>query len=1124
MSQADLAGDAAQREEALRPDTSFLVSAPAGSGKTEVLVQRVLRLLATVEEPEEILAITFTRKAEAEMHRRILGALDRAAESRGDDKQEQTLELARAALARDKERGWHLREQPWRLGVRTIDGFCRWLGVRMPVLSGLGGQVGIDQNPEDLYQEAALRLFDEMEGDEPGAAEDLETLLASVHNRQEAAMEFLVDFLAHRNRRLHLLPSAAADARDELRAELEESRRLFASTQYAAARQILMPWGDAIMRLGAAAARRVGADSPIHVLAERQGELPQEDDGAAWQGIAALLLTGSGSWRKRVDKWQGFPPQCPEKEEITKILTALCAACEPRPLALLQVLPADPAFGEAQWRLLAACSRLQQRAAGHLRVVFQESGKIDYPQLTAAAQEALYKAPGLALRLGCGLHHILVDEFQDTSRIQVQLLERLIQDWQAGEGASREHPCSLFLVGDAMQSCYRFRGAELELFLHVAHNGLGDLKLRRLQLGSNFRSGSGLVEWSNRCFGQLLREQDDAAADSITYSPAQAQQDFPTAHSAELFVSPKDEGQAAEEAQAQRAVALIAEVRAEKPDAHIAVLARNRAHMSGVIEALRQKGLQWLAEDVDPLAERPAVRDLMMLVRALMDPADRLAWLALLRTPWCGLDDRALHSIAAGDASGTVWDAVCAGNPHLAQAEQARLARLAEALAPAVASYGRVSLRRLTEGAWLALGGPACLEEGAEQEQDVLDFLQLVDELEAEGPLLAEQLEQRVQKLYAAPNADGESRLHLMTIHKAKGLEFDTVILYGLNRQLPSDRSSLLEFGAWMPPQGGEEKVLAAVSLPGEEDGMAAILRQQETEKQSRENLRLVYVGMTRAVRRLHLLACMQEDSKGEIKPKKNSLLAQVWDAMELDFEKIPVTAQAEEAEEEQELFPVAVPTLRRLPGDWRLPAAPPAMPVTAVPPPPAPPAADEFEMGAGADARYAGIVLHEALELMAQQGLHIWDDRARAEAVWRARLREYGVTGGKADQAAETIAQGVRNTVQDEQGRRLLTAADAEAELTLSTLDESGRLRRLRADRTFLADGERWVVDYKSSAPGKGETRQDFLRRQEALYRDQLLGYVRIFQQIEPDRRVRAALYFPLLPGLDELSLELSE
>ncbi|NND44665.1 MAG: UvrD-helicase domain-containing protein, partial [Xanthomonadales bacterium] len=157
------AADADRRQDAIDASRSFIVQAPAGSGKTELLIQRMLRLLARVEQPEEVLAITFTRKAAAEMRNRLVTELREAARDPGagglEPHKQLSRELAVQVLQADQAGHWELLLQPNRLQVRTIDSLCSELARRLPILSGLGGGLRVAEQPEALYQRAALRTL-----------------------------------------------------------------------------------------------------------------------------------------------------------------------------------------------------------------------------------------------------------------------------------------------------------------------------------------------------------------------------------------------------------------------------------------------------------------------------------------------------------------------------------------------------------------------------------------------------------------------------------------------------------------------------------------------------------------------------------------------------------------------------------------------------------------------------------------------------------------------------------------------------------------------------------------------------------------------------------------------------
>ena len=201
--------DAAARERALDVGRSFIVQAPAGSGKTELLRQRFLGLIATVGEPESVLAITFTRKAAAEMRGRILGAMREAASpgSTGRNWQQRTLELASRALAADRARGWNLIGNPGRLRIQTIDALNLGLARRLPVLSGLGGGLEVIEDGRELYRQAAEGLLEHLPSAEASHAQAVADVLAHVDNRVSQFVDLVVEMLARRESWLPVLPA-----------------------------------------------------------------------------------------------------------------------------------------------------------------------------------------------------------------------------------------------------------------------------------------------------------------------------------------------------------------------------------------------------------------------------------------------------------------------------------------------------------------------------------------------------------------------------------------------------------------------------------------------------------------------------------------------------------------------------------------------------------------------------------------------------------------------------------------------------------------------------------------------------------------------------------------------------
>ncbi|MGR8918935.1 MAG: UvrD-helicase domain-containing protein, partial [Gammaproteobacteria bacterium] len=221
--------DAAARRRALDPARSFAVRAPAGSGKTTLLTQRFLGLLAVVEHPEQIVAITFTRKAAEEMRRRILDALALAdGPAPEDDFSRGTWTLARAAAGVDRERSWQLRRHPGRLRIMTIDALCQMLVRQMPVTAGMAGPLAVVEDARQIYREAARDALSAIAG-RAADRRRVASLLAHLDNDWGKLEGLLADMLG---RREQWLPALAGGADGSL---LERARAALVDAELARA-------------------------------------------------------------------------------------------------------------------------------------------------------------------------------------------------------------------------------------------------------------------------------------------------------------------------------------------------------------------------------------------------------------------------------------------------------------------------------------------------------------------------------------------------------------------------------------------------------------------------------------------------------------------------------------------------------------------------------------------------------------------------------------------------------------------------------------------------------------------------------------------------------------------------
>jgi len=1109
--------DAEARQRALAL-ASFIVEAPAGAGKTELLTQRYLRLLAVVDAPEEVLALTFTNKAATEMRDRILGSLTAARQPAADDlpaHKQETRRWARAVLARDDERHWGLLDHPGRLRITTLDALCAGLARQMPFLSRFGRQPAVSDEAEALYLLAARQTLAMLEDDGP-AAGVVATALAALDNDAGRLERLLVDMLGRRDQWLrHALRLTGQDLRDEVTAGFGE---LLAADLRRCCAPLGVDWQQRLMPLARFAAAQV--PGVLDPLADWQQPLrPVVEDLPQWQAVCRLLLTSSGSLRQKLDKRIGFPADTaakPHKAAMAELLDDLSALPDlPALLQTLAQLPA-PALSDAAWAMVEGFAALLKLAAGQLWLVFQGAGEVDFIEIAGRARQALGddEAPtDLAQALDYRIQHLLVDEFQDTSPSQVDLIERLMVGWQPADGRT------VFVVGDPMQSIYRFRKAEVGLFLGLRQRGLGGVPLEHLRLYRNNRSAPAVVDWVNQVFPAVFPAADAPTLGAVSYSPSTASK--PDDASAQVILHPlvDDQMAAAHQQEATLALRLIAQARQRDPDGRIAVLVRARRHLDGLVAEIRRTapGLRFQAVEIEGLAERQHVQDLLTLFRALANRADRVHWLAVLRAPWCGLTLADLHALAAHPGRQTVWQAMHDDERLAALSAEGRqrLLQVRAVLALALAERDRQPLRRWLEGVWLMLGGAATLDDAAAL-ADVDVFFGLIDRLTVAGQLDPETLAAQAAALYAPPDPQGDA-LQMMTIHKAKGLEFETVIVPGLQRGSGQNDAPLLCWDEVALADGAPCLLVAPLPARGEDAASPSLydyLRRLESERTRHENERLLYVAATRAIRHLHLIGAVTRSDKrddGLKPPASGTFLDLLWPTLAQPLFASAANAVPGSAAAPVELLPLA-PPLRRLKqlGVPEILAAPsdPA-PLFAEHDALVPPTSTHAPLAA-----VVGTLVHRVLELVAQHGLAAWP-MSRLDALqptWQRWLSQQGLAPQPARLAAEEALQALRTTLASTSGRWLLGPHDAAAaEQSWQTVDEHGSVRQHIIDRVFIAEGCRWIVDYKTVRVAEA----DLLRTAES-FRPQLTRYARLFASDPLPQRL--AIFFTVQGRLVEL------
>ncbi len=584
--------DHAQRQTALDPRTSFIVQAPAGSGKTELLSARFFHLLLTVQEPEEILAITFTRKAAGEMQRRILSTLRTVASGFALAEHQKDLEsVVRKVLDRDHTQGWELFQNPQRLRIQTMDAFAGFLAKQHPVVSHLGGITHLLDDAEVCYLEAAENLLVRMEEEKDPCAKALREIFSFSGGDRPRLVENLAELLEKRDQWLPWVFSLGEAPQAEVL--LQKNFDQFV-----------------LERVKNITDRGTSEDQKRWEQA-----LDFDTSLASWQRLASSLLTQTGTWRKRLSSKHPAILQCWKHWNDDETVAA--------ELHFLRSLPCPIA-----WTHWGSLRKILPELVAELWYVFQEHQAVDHLEISLRALQALGEPENpsrTALWMDTRLRHILIDECQDTSPLHAKLIERLCEEWRDHEGKS------LFLVGDPMQSIYRFRKADVRFFLDLwEKQRFANLSLHPLKLTRNFRSQAHLVEWFNLTFREVFPNEPNFKIGAVPYSAA-----LPTrpglipAIDFLFFETPASEA----EGVAQH----LQKSLKDYPSASLAVLVRARHHVRPLINAMQQANLKYRLVDVENLAEQQICLDLFYLVKLLVFREDLIAWLSVLRSPWCGL-------------------------------------------------------------------------------------------------------------------------------------------------------------------------------------------------------------------------------------------------------------------------------------------------------------------------------------------------------------------------------------------------------------------------------------------------------------------------------------------------------
>jgi ATP-dependent exoDNAse (exonuclease V) beta subunit len=1165
--------DRQARQAALDTSRSVLVQAPAGSGKTELLAMRILKLLTMVAEPEEVLGITFTKAATAEMRRRIIDKLEAAKRHTSDPngpegEDPEHLEIACTALENSERRGWRLLERPQRLNIATIDSLCLRIVRQMPLQARLSGILEPLEDARTLYRRAARRTLDQLGGDDGRLNAALRALLLLRDSNLENCESLLAEMLATRDQWKHAFPLTGDIDWENARAELERPFQRDINRVLDSVREILSSQpglAGELLDLARYACKNANSTFRIQRLASA-AELPPPsaefiDD---WLCVCEFLLTQANQLRKSYNVNSGFPTG--DTGQKARMLTVINALRSMPPLvgqlAEIRKLP-TPHYSEEQWEILRHMFTSLRQAVRELDLVFAGERQVDFVEIGMAAVSVLSK--DTAGELSRGVRHLLVDEFQDTSRRQHELIEQIVRDWRPGDGRTA------FLVGDPMQSIYMFRQADVELFNLVRDRGfdtaVGILPVSTVHLQTNFRSNGSVVNSLNEIFTIIFPHRRKTGAAGVDFLPGVANgldrlpgllsvhTDFLPATSngpvgASLITAAQQREALAVVGVVRDHLPKVEQARGEGKEFTIAILARVKDHLLGIARALRDEDIPFRAIELETLGARQEVLDLRSLTRALLHPMDRIAWLAVLRAPWCGLALRDLHLLCGTDDRPSVPQSVqkqVESRSHLLDDDsRRRVSRLFSVLnrAPRV-RYNQTSLATWVEGVWRSLGGPECID--AAGYENALAYFRMLEDVAPDGiAATGETMDDRLDRLFASPDPAASERhgVQLMTIHKAKGLGFDVVIVPALHRNSKRDDPSLIRY-LERARDTGTELLVAPIGAKGEQASrLNDWVRRQKEAREAEERKRLLYVACTRARHELHLFATATVTA-GRLSYSPGSLLETAWPALAYIFERdhveqtkkstsqiaacpAPVSASNGGVGTMVALAATPAPfTLRRLPSDWKpdkqFPNATPAAAILQA-------TADERpSRKASRTSRALGTVVHALFEsavLELEKGISA-DDLRLAALRWQslatALARNEGLDLGQAELCGKEAAAALAMTLIDPYGKWILKPRpEAQAETSWTGFLD-GVSRTLRIDRSFYSGSEPlgegtdclWIIDYKTADHSESGLNH-FFASERSQYEKQLEDYGRMMRLVHGENlKLRLGLYYPLLKRL---------
>ena len=1095
---------------AASPDASVWVGASAGSGKTSVLSDRVLRLmLLDGAKPERLLCLTFTQAAAAEMKTRVMAELAHwAAANEATLADSLSKLLGRRATGDEEECARRLfaraLDAPGGLKIQTIHGFCQSLLGRFPLEAGVVPYFDLaeDRVAAELMADARNRV---LAAARAGGSLQAALAIATERAGEDRFDTLVADLARERGRLTRLVEEHGIDGVEAMifarhgADPAETPERLIAEAVRDGAFDLvsLRRACDALARSGVEDQRRASVLASF--LADPRTRV------AAYEAYRAVFLTKEGTIRARLaaKAAEKHDPRC--KEVLQKEAERLLALDQR--IKALRIARSTSALVRLAVAIVETYADLKQAKA-----------LLDYDDLILKARDLLSMegvAPWVLFKLDGGLDHILIDEAQDTNPDQWQVVQHLAEEFFAGSGAREDVQRTIFAVGDYKQSIYGFQRADPREFqrmrMHFAMRVSGSERIwDEVQLETSFRSTPAVLGAVDAVFARpeavagvtpddqpihhkphregagglveiwpLVEPAERDPFESWTPPVEQRSGDDPETNLARLIARRIAEWIGTE--------TLPARGRAVRPGDVMVLVRRRGTFLDALVRALKQRQVPVAGADRILLTEQLAVMDLMALGHALLLPSDDLTLATVLKSPLIGLDEDRLYRLAHG-RDGTLWRRLQAmkGDPDFAAAH--------DILAGLLARADYLSPFALFAHVLGPLGGRRKIQArlGPESLDALEEFLNAALAHERAHPPSLQGflhwLDAAAEDIKRDLEHGGRDEVRVMTVHGAKGLQAPIVILPDTVSPLRDDPGVL-----WT-----EDGLPLWCPRAEDADAVAGRARASARTRREEEHRRLLYVAMTRAEDRLYVCGWRTSD--------RRSGTPSWYDLVAAAFETLPSVEPV--VERPARRFLSAQTAAPETPKAEALAGKAPPLPAWAslapkpepLPPRPLAPSRPEdpeqpvrspLVVQDGLRFR-RGRLVHRLL-----QSLPDLAPKARAEAArrWLARAGQ-GVTPDQAEALlTETLA------ILDDPALIPLFGPGSRAEVpvtgVIGTHVVSGQVDRLVALRDRIL-----IIDYKTNRPPPTAP-----ERVAPLYLRQMAAYRAILRRVYDDRPVECRL-----------------